>query len=117
MQLTEFIKKNKKSVSFVVKASVIALFAILLVTMLPAAMPDTMDDADKPSISMPYDDEMPEIDGVARPDLLPHLVIVYPSGDAWGAEEAKHLETRLGSRFHAHFVLVSDSEYLALDEG
>lgn len=117
MQLTEFIKKNKKSVSFVVKASVIALFAILLVTMLPAAMPDTMDDADKPSISMPYDDEMPEIDGVARPDLFPHLVIVYPSGDAWGAEEAKHLETRLGSRFHAHFVLVSDSEYLALDEG
>ncbi len=115
MQIPEFIIKNKKSVSFVIKASVVALFAILLVTMLPAAMPDTSDGSDKPSASMPYDNEMPEIDGVARPDLFPHIVIVYPSGDAWGAEEAKHLETRLGSRFHAHFVILSDSEYLALD--
>lgn len=115
MQIPEFIIKNKKSVSFVIKASAVALFAILLVTMLPAAMPDTSDDSDKPAVTMPYDDEMPEIDGVAKPDLFPHLVIVYPSGDAWGAEEANYLKTRLGSRFHAHFVLLSDSEYLALD--
>ncbi len=109
-------KENKKSISFLIKTAAVAVFAILLVTMLPAAMPETEGESTRPAISLPFDDEMPEIDAVARPDTFPHLVIVYPEGDAWGAEEAKHLETRLIPRFHAHFVIISDSEYLALDE-
>ncbi len=108
--------ESKKIIAFLVRAAAVAVFAILLVTMLPAAMPDTPDEDNVPEISLPFDDEMPEIDAVARPDLFPHIVIVYPEADAWGAEEADHLKARLASRFHAHFVILSDCEYLALGE-
>lgn len=77
-------------------------------------MPET---GDEQTDSIPiFDNEMPEIDAVANPKVFPHLVIVYPDAEAWVEEEAKHIESLLYSRFHAHFVTLSDSEYLALDE-
>ena len=116
MAILDFIKQNKKTTSILVKAGVVVIFASLLVTMLAAAMPDNVTDDQTPAVSIPFDDEMPEIDAVAKPDLFPHFVIIYPAADAWAAEEASYLESRLSVRFHAHFVILSDSEYLALDE-
>ena len=106
----------KNPISFFVKVAIVLTFSVLLVTMLPAAMPENEDEASNPTVSMPFDDEMPEIDAVARPDHFPHLVIVYSEGDAWGKEEADHLVTHLAPQFHAHFVVIPDTEYLALGE-
>lgn len=97
-----------------IKISVAAVFALLLLTMLPAAMPDTGETNTLPPFS--FDDEMPELDGTAVPKLFPHLVIVYPEADGWGEEIAVHIKASLQGRFHAHFVILSDKEYLALDE-
>lgn len=114
--------KGSRIISFFVKLIAAAAFITLLVTMLPAAMPetDTKDGEEcvttRPELSIPFDEEMPDMDAVARPDLFPHLVIIYPEADSWGAEEAAHIKARLESRFHAHFVILSDKEYLALDE-
>lgn len=117
MPKLNFTPRIKNSISFFVKVAIVLAFATLLVTMLPAAMPeDEGEGTTRPAISMPFDDEMPEIDQVARPDLYPHLVIVYPEDDAWGKEEADHLVTHLAPQFHAHFVVISDREYLALGE-
>ena len=117
MPKLNFTPRIKNSISFLIKAAIVLTFAILLVTMLPAAMPETEgDQTTRPSISMPFDDEMPEIDPTANPDLFPHLVIVYSEGDAWGKEEADHLVTHLAPMFHAHFVVISDTEYIALGE-
>ena len=120
MQKLNFTSRTKNFISFFLKMATVLGIAVLLVTMLPAAMPDTAEetkaDAPRPSGSMPFDDEMPEIDPTARPDLFPHLVIVYSEGDAWGREEADHLVTHLAPLFHAHFVVIPDTEYLALGE-
>ena len=97
-----------------IRASVAAVFALLLLTMLPAAMPDTGESQTLPPFS--FDDKMPEIDGTAVPKLFPHLVIVYPEAESWGEELAVHIKSELQDRFHAHFVIISDEEYLALDE-
>ncbi len=114
MPLFEKIKKLNISPSLAVKIGAVVIFAILLLTMLPAAIPDT--EVDITEGTTPFDDQMPEIDGVARPNEFPHIIIIYPSEDAWGEEEAKHVEAQLSSRFHAHFLVLSDSEYLALDK-
>lgn len=97
-----------------IKISVAAVFALLLLTMLPAAMPDSGEKHLPPPFS--FDDEMPEIDGTAVPKLFPHLVIIYPEAESWGEEIAVHIKSELQGRFHAHFVILSDKEYLALDE-
>lgn len=115
-----FTSRRKNFILFFVKIAIVLGFSVLLVTMLPAAMPDTEEEAEttkpKPSVSVSFDDEMPEIDPVAKPDLFPHLVIIYSEGDAWGKEEADHLVTHLAPLFHAHFVVIPDTEYLALGE-
>ncbi len=113
------LKKIKESLSQIplkkfTKSAVAAVFILLLLTMLPAAMPETP--VDNTGFGASFDDEMPDIDAVANPKLFPHLVIVYPEAEIWGKEAATHIETRLHSLFHAHFVILSDSEYLALDE-
>ncbi|MBO5971011.1 MAG: hypothetical protein J6S14_21240 [Clostridia bacterium] len=97
-----------------IRISVAAFFAMLLLTMLPAAMPDTGESELPPPFS--FDDKMPELDGTAVPKLFPHLVIVYPEAEGWGEEIAVHIKAELQTRFHAHFVIISDKEYLALDE-
>ncbi len=97
-----------------IRISVAAVFVLLLLTMLPAAMPDTGESLTLPPFS--FDDEMPELDGIAVPKLFPHLVLVYPEAESWGEELAVHIKAELQSRFHAHFVILSDGEYLALDE-
>lgn len=97
-----------------IRVSVAAVFTLLLLTMLPAAMPDTGESTLPPPFS--FDDEMPELDGTAVPKLFPHLVIVYPEAESWGEEVAVHIKSELQGRFHAHFVILSDAEYLALDE-
>lgn len=97
-----------------IRISVAAVFSLLLLTMLPAAMPDTGESYTPPPFS--FDDEMPEIDGTAIPKLFPHLVLVYPESESWGEELAVHIKAELQNRFHAHFVILSDTEYLALDE-
>lgn len=106
-----FLRTDRKKL---IKISVAAVFALLLLTMLPAAMPDTGESTLTPPFS--FDDEMPEIDGTAVPKLFPHLVIVYPEAEGWGEEIAVHIKSELQGRFHAHFVILSDKEYLALDE-
>lgn len=106
-----FLRTDRKKL---IKISVAAVFALLLLTMLPAAMPDTGESTLPPPFS--FDDEMPEIDGTAVPKLFPHLVIVYPEAEGWGEEIAVHIKSELQGRFHAHFVILSDKEYLALDE-
>ena len=116
MPKLNFTPRIKNSISFFVKLGIVLAFAILLVTMLPAAMPEDEAEQTKPSVTMPFDNSMPEMDAVARPDLFPHLVIVYSEGDTWGKEEADHLVTHLAPEFHAHFVVISDAEYLALGE-
>ena len=116
MPKLNFTPRIKNPISFFIKVAIVLAFAVLLITMLPAAMPEEESEVTKPEISMPFDDEMPEIDPVARPDLFPHLVIVYSEGDAWGKEEADHLVTHLAPLFHAHFVVIPDTEYLALGE-
>ena len=116
MPKLNFTPRIKKRILFCVKTAIVLAFATLLVTMLPAAIPESESPETKPPISMPFDDQMPEIDAVAKPDLFPHLVIVYSEGDAWGKEEADHLVTHLAPLFHAHFVVIPDVEYLALDE-
>ncbi len=116
MPKLNFTPRIKNPISFFIKLAIVLGFAVLLVTMLPAAMPEDEGEGTKPSVSMPFDNEMPEIDAVARPDLFPHLVIVYSEGDAWSHEEADHLVWHLEPQFHAHFVVISDTEYLALGE-
>lgn len=98
----------------IIRLSAAAFFAMLLLTMLPAAMPDTGESELPPPFS--FDDKMPELDGTAVPKLFPHLVIVYPEAEGWGEEIAVHIKAELQGRFHAHFVIISDKEYLALDE-
>lgn len=95
------------------RCAIAAVFVLLLLTMLPAAMPDSNEEPTGGNLV--YDEDMPEIDAVAKPKVFPHIVIVYPEAEAWGEEEAKHIESKLYSRFHAHFVVISDSDYLALD--
>lgn len=107
---------DRKLTAFMIKVAIVLIFALLLVTMLPAAMPESEYPEDIPTAGMPFDDEMPEIDATAKPDIFPHLVVVYSAGDEWGREEAAHLISALEPRFHAHFVLLSDSEYLSLGE-
>ncbi|MBQ3227062.1 MAG: hypothetical protein IJB43_00625 [Clostridia bacterium] len=97
-----------------IRITVAAFFAMLLLTMLPAAMPDTGESELPPPFS--FDDKMPELDGTAVPKLFPHLVIVYPEAEGWGEEIAVHIKAELQGRFHAHFVIISDKEYLALDK-
>lgn len=111
----EYFKEKLSGITLpkLAKAAVAAVFVLLLLTMLPAAMPDTPTENTEPPTA--FDSEMPEIDAVAKPTAFPHLVIVYPEGEAWGEEEARHVEARLCTRFHAHFVILSDTEYLALD--
>lgn len=116
MPKLNFTPRIKNPISFLIKLSIVLAFAVLLVTMLPAAMPEDEAEQTKPSVTMPFDNSMPEMDAVARPDLFPHLVIVYSDGDTWGKEEADHLVTHLAPQFHAHFVVISDTEYLALGE-
>ncbi len=107
-----FLRTDRKSL---IRISVAAVFILLLLTMLPAAMPDTGESTLPPPFS--FDDKMPELDGTAVPKLFPHLVIVYPEAESWGEEVAVHIKAELNRRFHAHFVILSDKEYLALDEG
>ena len=116
MPKLNFTPRIKNPISFFIKVAVVLTFAVLLVTMLPAAMPEDESESTKPTVTMPFDDEMPEVEGVVRPDLFPHLVIVYSDGDTWGKEEADHLVWHLEPQFHAHFVVISDTEYLALGE-
>ncbi len=97
-----------------IRISVAAVFALLLLTMLPAAMPDTGESQTVPPFS--FDDEMPELDGIAVPKLFPHLVLVYPEAESWGEELAVHIKSELQGRFHAHFVILSDKEYISLNE-
>lgn len=97
----------------IARGGVAAVFILLLLTMLPAAMPETNDEQTVGNLV--FDEEMPDMDAVANPKVFPHLVIVYPEAEAWGEEEARHIESKLYSRFHAHFVIISDSDYLALD--
>ena len=106
--------KSKKSGKFIPRILMAAGFALLLLTMLPAAMPDSGENLMPPPFS--FDDEMPELEGIAVPKLFPHLVIVYPAAESWGEEMAVHIKSELQGRFHAHFVILSDKEYLALDE-
>ena len=85
-----------------IRASVAAVFALLLLTMLPAAMPDTGESQTLPPFS--FDDKMPEIDGTAVPKLFPHLVIVYPEAESWGEELAVHIKS---FRLLLHIVILS----------
>lgn len=110
-------KKFKKAIKFLLKLSAAAAFIVLVLTMLPAALTEEDSvETKRPEISMSFDDEMPDMDPVARPDLFPHLVIVYPEADAWGEEEAAHIKAMLEPRFHSHIITLSDTEYLALGE-
>ncbi len=97
-----------------IRISVAAFFVMLLLTMLPAAMPDT----GEAEITLPFafDDKIPEQDNTAIPKLFPHFVIVYPEAESWGEELSVHIKAELQGRFHAHFVILSDKEYLALPE-
>lgn len=104
---------SRPTVKQCIKGAIAAVFILLLLTMLPAAMPDS--DDEQAGGNLVFDEQMPSIDAVANPKLFPHIVIVYPEAEAWGEEEAKHIESKLYSRFHAHFVVISDSDYLALD--
>jgi hypothetical protein len=97
-----------------IRISVAAVFVLLLLTMLPAAMPDTGEVQIVPPFS--FDDKMPMIDGTTVPKIFPHLVLIYPEEEGWGKELAVHIKADLQSRFHAHFVILSDKEYVALDE-
>ncbi len=109
------LKKSKKSnlISVLLKSAMALLFALLLLTVLPAAMPDS---ADPPIVTdRPFDGELPDIDQSIRPGARPHLIIVYPEREAWGEEQARAIESRLSARFHAHFIVISDSDYLKLD--
>lgn len=115
MQTPDIVKKAR-SLAFAAKSLLFALFALLLITMLPAAMPDSAEGDGAPAVTLPFDDDMPEVDGIDTPELLPHITIVYPAGDEWAAEEAHQLEHRLAARFHANFMTLSDKEYLALDD-
>ena len=67
-----------------ISISVAAVFVLLLLTMLPAAMPDTGESEIIPPFS--FDDKMPEIDGTAVPKIFPHLVLIYPEGESWGED-------------------------------
>lgn len=96
------------------KCAIAAVFILLFLTMLPAAMPETNEEQTGGNLA--FDNQMPDIDAIADPKVFPHIVIVYPDAEAWGPEEAEHIESKLYSRFHAHFVVISDSEYLALDQ-
>ena len=106
-----FIRTDRKKL---IHISVAAVFVLLLLTMLPAAMPDSDENQAPPLFS--FDNEMPELDEVAVPKLFPHLVLVYPEAESWGEELAVHIKAELQGRFHAHFVILSDKEYLSLDE-
>ena len=111
-----FSKKAHSILSFssIVKAAAAVAFAVLLLTMLPAALPDSMVEETRPPFS--FDSKLPDMEAVADPEVFPHFIIVYPEKEAWGKEEADHIASRLDRHFHAHFVTVSDSDYLALDE-
>jgi len=111
-----FTEKLKKAIKFLVKFSATAAFIVLVLTMLPAALTEEDSvETTRPEISMSFDEEMPDMDPVARPDLFPHFVIVYPEADAWGKEEAAHIKALIEPRFHSHVITLSDTEYLALD--
>ena len=112
-----FHKKTHKILSFsnIGKAIATVLFAVLLLTMLPAALPDSEVVETRPPLS--FDSNLPDINDTALPQVFPHLVVVYPERETWAKEEAEHIVSRLAGKFHAHFVTLSDSEYLALDEG
>ena len=99
----------------IAKAAAAVVFGVLLLTMLPAAIPDSEVEITRPPLS--FDSKLPEMNDVADAKVFPHLVIVYPDREAWGKEIADHVTAKLSGKFHAHFVTLSDSEYLALDEG
>ena len=103
------------SPSGLAKISAVVLFAVLLLTMLPAALPDSqVEETRQPP---PFDSKLPDMDETAQPEVFPHLVVVYPEREAWGKEEAEHVVSKLAGAFHAHFVTLSDREYLSLDAG
>ncbi|MGM9642781.1 MAG: hypothetical protein ACI3XI_06185 [Eubacteriales bacterium] len=110
------IRTNRKKTSlapFLLKVLFCLAFAVAVLIVLPAAIPDT--EAGLGDVTFPYDDKLPDADQVITPGAYPHLVIVYPERDAWGEEQARIIERRLSARFHANFIVVSDSDYIALD--
>ena len=117
-------KKNKSfhkkapsilSLSNITKAAAAVAFVVLLLTMLPAAIPDTEVETTRPVLS--FDSNLPEIDATADPIVFPHFIVVYPEREEWGKEEADYITTVLSGKFHAHFVTMSDKDYAALDSG
>ena len=103
------------SIPNVIKAAAAVVFGVLLLTMLPAALPDSEVEQTRPPIA--FDSKLPDMNEIANPQVFPHLVIVYPERETWGSELADHVATMVASKFHAHFITLSDREYLALDEG
>ena len=112
-----FRKKTRSilSLSNIAKAAAAVVFALLLLTMLPAAIPDSTVEETRPAPS--FDSKLPDMGAVADPKVFPHLIVVYPENEAWAKEAADLIVTKLTPLFHAHFVTLSDVEYLALDEG
>lgn len=111
------IRTNRKKTGvppLIVKILLCLVFAGVMLIVLPAAIPDT--GTGSGDITLPYDDKLPGPNQIITPGAYPHIVIVYPERDAWGEEEARLVERKLSTRFHANFVVISDSEYIALDE-
>ena len=105
----------KLPLAAIAKAAAAVIFGVLLLTMLPAAIPDSEVAETRPPLS--FDSNRPDVNGVADPKVFPHFVVIYPNREEWGKEIADHITAKLSSKFHAHFVTLSDSEYLALDAG
>lgn len=116
-KIKSFFNKARPLLSLqnIAKAAAAVAFAALLLTMLPAALPDSEVEDTRPMPS--FDSKLPDMGAVADPKLFPHLVVIYPEREAWAKEEAEHIAAKLAAKFHAHFVTLSDREYLLLDEG
>ncbi len=116
-KIKSFFKKAPSLLSLpnIAKAAAAVVFGVLLLTMLPAALPDSEVEQTRPPSA--FDSKLPDMNEVAEPQVFPHLVVVYPEREAWGREVADRVTSRLAGRFHAHFVTLSDREYLALDSG
>ena len=94
-----------------VKVLSAALFALLLLTVLPAAMPDTHEDQIEETTRFDQGIEYPVPETTPEPIPDPGLVVVYSERDDWSPAEAELIEILLKKKIGAKCIILSDSEY------
>lgn len=95
-----------------IKILAVSLFAILLLTVLPAAIPDTHEDQLEETTRFDQGIEYPVPETTDDPTVEPGLVVVYSKRDEWGQKEAEHLADSIAKAITVNTLVIADEDYV-----